>query len=192
MDDEKVASRGGSVVLGVLLALGLIVGGWVLGRRSKPLDWGSLCDCERTGGAQGQIRPRPLAAHLQGSGRRVVVCSMRRPRPTRRAILQFLDEQGIQPSEIELGIIRVVDTQANEYGGGTRAPHRYIVEQQITVRTARVDQVAAAAQKTMLLLQKGLVLGGNPGQGLSYKFTGIERHQARHDHRGHAQRPRRR
>ena len=67
----------------------------------------------------------------------------------------------------------MVDTQANEYGGGTRAPHRYIVEQQITVRTSRVDQVAAAAQKTLQLLQKGIILGGNPGQGLAYKFTAL-------------------
>src|SRR5262249_16315620 len=91
----------------------------------------------------------------------------------KKAILAFLDQQGIQPGEIELGIVRVVDTQANEYGGGNRAPQRYIVEQQVTVRTARVDQVAAASQKTMLLLQKGIVLGGNPGEGLSYKFTGL-------------------
>src|SRR5205085_9143501 len=63
--------------------------------------------------------------------------------------------------------------QANEFGGGNRAPHRYIVEQSITVRTSRVDQVAAAAQNTMQLLQKGIVLTSNPGQGLTYKFTGL-------------------
>ncbi|MGB9514616.1 MAG: SIMPL domain-containing protein, partial [Candidatus Acidiferrum sp.] len=56
-----------------------------------------------------------------------------------------------------------------------RAPHRYIVDQQITVRTKRVDVVANAAQKTMQLLQKGIVLGGNNnfGQGLAYKFTAL-------------------
>jgi uncharacterized protein len=36
-----------------------------------------------------------------------------------------------------------------------------------------VDQVAAAAQNTMQLLQKGVVLTSNPGQGLTYKFTGL-------------------
>jgi uncharacterized protein len=41
------------------------------------------------------------------------------------------------------------------------------------VRTSRVDLVATAAQKTTELLQKGLVLNSNPGQGLSYKFTGL-------------------
>lgn len=91
----------------------------------------------------------------------------------KKTILDFLDHQNIKPSEIELGVIRVVDTQANEYGGNTRAPHRYIVEQQITVRTPRVDRIAAAAQKTMQLLQKGIVLTSNPGQGLAYKFMGL-------------------
>jgi uncharacterized protein len=70
-------------------------------------------------------------------------------------------------------VVRVVDTQANEFGGNNRAPHRYIVEQQITVRTSRVGQVAAATQKTMQLLQKGIVLTSNPGQRLTYKFTGL-------------------
>ncbi|MCU1284636.1 MAG: hypothetical protein JWO13_986 [Acidobacteriales bacterium] len=91
----------------------------------------------------------------------------------KQAILQFLAQQGIESSEIELGVVRVVDTQANEYGGSNRAPHRYIVEQQITVRTSRVDQVALAAQKTMLLLQRGIVLNSNPGQSVAYKFTGL-------------------
>ena len=92
----------------------------------------------------------------------------------KKIILDFLDQQGIKPPEIELGLVRVVDTQANEYGGVNRAPHRYIVEQPITVRTSRVDQVAAAAQKTIQLVQKGIVLNSNPGgQGLTYKFTAL-------------------
>jgi hypothetical protein len=90
----------------------------------------------------------------------------------KKAILQFLDKQGVQPNEIELGVVQVIDTQANEYGG-TRAPRRYIVQQQITARTTRVDQIAAASQKTMELLQQGIVLSNGPGQGLIYKFTGL-------------------
>jgi uncharacterized protein len=87
-------------------------------------------------------------------------------------VLQFLAQQGMQsPDEIEIGVIRVADTQANEYGAPARAPHRYIVDQQITGRTARVHQVVVASQKTKRL-QKGVVLGGNPGQGVSYKCNG--------------------
>ncbi len=88
-------------------------------------------------------------------------------------ILQFLGQQGIQSPEIEMGVVRVVDNQANEYGGANRAPHRYIVEQQITVMTSRVDQIAATAQKTMSLVQQGIVLNSNPGQGVTFKFTGL-------------------
>ena len=91
----------------------------------------------------------------------------------RKVILQFLSQQGIQSSEIELGVVRVVDNQANEYGGANHAPHRYIIEQQITVMTPRVDQISAAAQKTMILVQQGIVLNSNPGQGLTYKFTSL-------------------
>jgi len=72
-----------------------------------------------------------------------------------------------------LGTVHVVDTQANEYGGPARPAHRYILEQQIAVRTSRVDTVAAAVQKTVLLLQKGIVLGGNLNQGAAYRFTGL-------------------
>lgn len=91
----------------------------------------------------------------------------------KKIILDFLQEQSIQPNEIALGILRVVDTQANEFGGVNRAPHCYIVDQQITVRTKRVHVVANAAQKTMQLLRKGIVLGGSNGgfgQGLSYRI----------------------
>jgi uncharacterized protein len=90
-------------------------------------------------------------------------------------IVKFLAEQGIQQNEIELGMIRVADTRANEYGNGQSAPYRYIIQQQVTVQTTRVDTVVGAAQKTMQLVQKGIVLdSGLPGQGSgpSYKFIG--------------------
>src|SRR5215467_13873569 len=37
----------------------------------------------------------------------------------------------------------------------------------------RASSRSPAAQQTIMLLQKGIVLSGNPGQGLSYKFTGL-------------------
>jgi len=162
-----------NVVLGVLLALGLIIGGWVLGAEIKATRLG-----DRYVTVKGLVERKvksdlaiwPLTYKEAGDE---LTALYSKTEADKKTVLQFLDEQGIQSSEIELGIIRVVDTQANEYGGGVRAPHRYIVEQQITVHTSRVDQVAAAAQKTLVLLQKGIVLGGNPGQGLAYKFTGL-------------------
>jgi uncharacterized protein len=161
------------IISGGLLALGLIVGGWILGAQIKATRM-----ADRYVTVKGLVERNvksdlaiwPLSYKEAGDDLSVLYAKSEADKKT---VLQFLEQEGLQPAEIELGIIRVVDTQANEYGGGNRAPHRYIVEQQITVRTTRVDQVAAAAQKSMQLLQKGIVLSGNPGQALTYKFTGL-------------------
>ncbi len=173
MTDETFFSVRGAAMLGLLLALGLIVGGWVLGAQIKATR---LSDRYVT--VKGLVERKvksdlaiwPLSYKEAGDDLSLVYA---KAESDKKAILQFLADQGIQPSEIELGVIRVVDTQANEYGGATRAARRYIVEQPVTVRTSRVDQVVAAAQKTMQLLQKGIVLSTNPGQGLNYQFTGL-------------------
>jgi hypothetical protein len=157
----------------LLIALGLIIGGWALGAQIKATR---LSDRYVT--VKGLVERKvksdlaiwPLSYKEAGDD----LSSLHaKTESNKNSILQFLNAQGIQDSEIELGVVRVVDTQANEFGGANRAPRRYIVEQQITVRTARIDQVAAAAQKSMQLLQKGIALNSNPGQGLTYKFTGL-------------------
>jgi uncharacterized protein len=173
MNDDNPTNRGGTALLGLLLALGLIIGGWVLGAQIKATR---LSDRYVT--VKGLVERKvksdlaiwSLSYKEAGDDLSLVYA---KAESDKKSILQFLADQGIQSSEIELSVIRVVDTEANEYGGGTKAPRRYIVEQQITVRTPRVDQVVAAAQKTMQLLQKGVVLSSNPGQGLTYQFTGL-------------------
>ncbi len=159
-----------------IIAAGLIVGGWLLGSQIKATR---LSDryvtvkglVERT--VKSDLAVWPISYKEAGDDLTLLYAKTEADKQT---ILQFLAQQGIQTSEIELGVVRVTDTQANEYGGGNRAPHRYIVEQAITVQTSRVDQVAGAAQKTMVLLQKGIVLASNPGDrggGITYKFTGL-------------------
>jgi hypothetical protein len=172
MNDTNRRDRGELVVLGFLVALGLIIGGWMLGSQIKATRLSDRYVTVR-GLVERQVKSDlaiwPLSFKEAGDDLATVYA---RTDTDKNTILQFLSQQGIKQEEIELGQLRVVDTQAQEYGG-TRAPHRYIVEQQITVRTARVDQVAAAAQKSMQLVQKGIVLSSDRGQGLAYKFTGL-------------------
>jgi hypothetical protein len=155
------------------LALGLMVGGWVLGAQIKATR---LSDRYVTvkGLVERQVKSDlavwPIGYKEAGNDLSSVY---EKTETDKKSILQFLDQQGIKPPEIELGVVQVVDTEANEYGNGNRAPYRYIVEQRITVRTSRVDQVAAAAQKTISLVQKGIVLNNTSGEGLTYKFTGL-------------------
>jgi hypothetical protein len=139
--------RGGTTLLRLLIALGLILGGWALGAQIKATRLS-----HRYVTVKGRVERKvksdlaiwPLS--YKEAGDHDLSALHAKTEAYKNAILQFLDQQGFQSSEIEQGVVRVVDTQANEYGAGNRAPHRYIVEQQITVRTARVDQVAAAAQ----------------------------------------------
>src|SRR5579862_4558337 len=173
MNGASQNDRGGTAILGLLLALGLIVSGWLLGTQIKATRLGDQYVTVK-GLVERKVKSDlaiwSLSYKEAGDDLSLVYSKTEADKKT---VLQFLDQQGIQSSEIELGMVRVVDTQANEYGGGNRAPHRYIVDQQITVMTPRVDQIAAAAQKTMYLLQQGIVLVGNPGQGVAYKFTGL-------------------
>jgi uncharacterized protein len=173
MSDNRESKAAALVPMGFLIMLGLIIGGWVLGAEIKATR---LSDRYVT--VKGLVERKvksdlaiwPLSYKEAGDNLSSVYG---KTEEDKKAILDFLNQQGMQSSEIELGVVRVVDTQAQEYGGGNRAPYRYIVQQQITVRTNRVDQVAAAAQKTMQLLQKGIVLNSEGGPGLAYKFTGL-------------------
>lgn len=172
MIETKACNDGKMPVLGGLLALGMIIGGWVLGAQVKATRLsdryvavkGLVERCVKSDLAIWTLDYKVVGDDLPAVSAKIDSDT--------KAVLQFLAAQGLQSPEIELDVIRVVDTQANEYGGN-RAPHRYIAEQQITVRTSRVDTVAGAAQNSMQLLQKGIVLNNNPGQGLVYKFNGL-------------------
>jgi hypothetical protein len=166
-------TSGGWLRLGILLAAGLIVGGWVLGAEVKAMRLGDRYVsvhglAERT--VKSDLAIWPLDYKEAGDD---LGSLYEKTEADRKVVLAFLGQQGIKVEEIETGVVRVVDTQANEFGGVSRAPHRYIVDQLITVRTARVDAVAAAAQKTMGLLQQGIVLGGRSERGPIYRFAGL-------------------
>lgn len=173
MSDASQIGRHGTILFGCFLAVGLIACGWVLGAEIKATRLSEQYVSVR-GLAERDVRSDlaiwPLSYKEVGDDLSLLYA---KTEADKNAIVQFLGQQGIQPAEIELGTVRVVDTQANEYGGTARPLHRYIIEQQITIRTPRVDTVSAAVQKTVLLLQKGIVLSGNPYGGVAYRFTGL-------------------
>jgi len=175
MDETNLRGRGEITILGILLAVGLIVGGWALGVQIKATRLGDRYVsvrglAERT--VKSDLATWTLDYKEAGDDLPALYA---KTESDKQIILDFLSKQGIQPSEIGLGIVGVVDNQANEFGNGREAPHRYIVEQQITVQTTRVDEVAAAAQKTISLVQQGIVLTHNNfgGPTLTYRFNGL-------------------
>ncbi|HKS80932.1 MAG TPA: SIMPL domain-containing protein [Candidatus Acidoferrales bacterium] len=173
MSEDNIATRSGAAWLAIALAIGLIVGGWVLGAQIKATRLGDRYVTVR-GLAERTVKADLAIWPLQFTETGDDLASLySKTESDRKVIPEFLKEQGIQPSEISLGIVAVTDTQANQFGGGNRALHRYIVQQQVSVETTRVDAVSSAAQNTLVLLQRDVVLTSELGQGVAYKFTGL-------------------
>jgi len=168
-------SRGAITAAG-LLAIRLILGGWILGSQIKDVR---LADryvtvrglAERN--VQADLAIWPLSFREAGND---LAATFAKSEQDSEAVLKFLATQGIPQADITLGQPSVTDTQANDFGG-TRAPNRYIVQQSITVRTHDVNKVAAAIQKTSTLIAGGVVLGGGPQYGsqnsVSYVYTAL-------------------
>src|SRR5579871_5007298 len=133
MSDADRTNWRGMVSMGALLALGLIIGGWTLGTQIRATRLGDRFVsvrglAERT--VKSDLAIWPIDYKEAGDD---LPSLYSKTESDRKAILEFLSRQGVQSSEIEMGVVRVVDNQASEFGGANRAPHRYIVEQQITV-----------------------------------------------------------
>lgn len=173
MVDQKTMNERNWAIAATVLAVGIIAGGWALGAQVKAMKLGDRYVSVR-GLAERDVKSDLAIWSLDYKEAGDDLESLyTKTESDKQTILKFLAQQGIQNSEIELGEVGVTDTHANQWGGNNKAPYRYIIDQQVTVRTARVDQVAAASQQTMTLLRSGIVLSGNEGQNLTYKFTGL-------------------
>ncbi len=169
------ASRS-TVAASALVAIGIVLGGWLLGSQIKDVR---LADryvsvrglAERT--VRADLAIWPLSFREAGNDLKATYAKSEQDS---QAVLQFLAAQSIPQADITLGQPSVTDTQANDYGGA-RAPNRYIVQQSNTVRSHDVDKVAAAVQKTSSLIAGGVVLGGGQQYGqqnsVSYVYTGL-------------------
>lgn len=165
----------GAIIVGVLLALGLILGGWVLGSQIKDIRLADRYVTVR-GLAERNVKADlaiwPITYKEAGND---LTATFARSEQDNNAVLQFLAAQGIPQADITLGQPNVTDTQANDYSSG-KTPNRYIVQQSITVRSQNVEQVAAAVQKTSALIAKGVVLGGaqyGNQNSVSYLYTAL-------------------
>ena len=159
-------------VLGGFLMLGLVLGGWVLGSQIKAIK---LADryvtvkglVERTVKSDSAIWP--VTFKEAGNDLPQVFA---KSESDKNAVLKFMADQGITLQEITIGQIQVTDKQANEYGNN-QAGQRYVVQQTVTVHSSDVDKIARAGQKTAELVQAGIVVGGGYGQGIGYRFNGL-------------------
>jgi len=175
MDITQRLDRGSAAVLGSLVAAGMIFGGWALGREIKAAKLEDRYVSVR-GLAERTVKSDLLIWNLEYKETGDDLPSLyAKSEADQKIVLQFLNQQGILPNEITPDPVRVTDNQASENSEDRKAAHRYVAEQSITVQTSRVDQVAAAAQKTVSLLRQGVVLNTSSRyeNGLHYRFDGL-------------------
>ena len=93
-----------------------------------------------------------------------------------KAVLAFLERNGIPAGATELQNLQVTDSLTNRFGPERSGP-RFIIEQTVMVRSDQPEVVQAASQKVSELVSAGVVLssGGDYGPfgGPTFIFNGL-------------------
>lgn len=162
-----------AAILGVLLAIGLVLGGSYL--KSAAIQWKSA---ERTVTVKGLAErevPADLALwplHFTVTGDALGEVQ-RRVDEQAETIRTFLTDAGFKPDAITLTSPEVTDRYANSYGN-QRPPDRYSAEATMLVRTAAIDKVKQAMPRVGELISQGVVLSPNYNYRTEFLFTGLE------------------
>jgi len=160
-------------LLGALLALGMIVGGMLLGmkvrdfkRADRYVEVKGLV--ERT--VKSDSATWPITFSETGDQLPTVFAATEKDKD---AVMQFLATQGFTPQSISVGSISVTDKTTNQFGNNSSGP-RFMVQETVTVTSGDVDRVAAANAKTEDLVKAGIVVQSTQGQpSVTYTFNGL-------------------
>lgn len=163
------------MVIGVVLALGLVAAGWVLGLQIKQTKLGEHYVTVK--GLEERIVKSDLAIwsisfRASGDDFKTVLAQ---GESQKQSVLNFLKKEQVRDNEITIDPPSVLDREAQEYGSMQGRQSRYILTQNIVVTSKDVDQIAAANQRIGDLLKQGVILASQGGSGshVSYKFNGL-------------------
>jgi hypothetical protein len=162
--------------LGILLAIGLIVGGLLLGTRIRDFKRADRY-VEVKGLVERAVKSDsatwPISFSEAGDSLPTVFAASEKDKA---AVIAFLQAQGFAQQDITLGSISVTDRSTQQFNSNEHGP-RFIVQQTITLQSNDVDKVAAANAKTADLIRAGVVIqsgqNGGGGGGVLYKFNGL-------------------
>lgn len=171
-DDRMTTDR--SFVPALILAIGLVLGGWLAGRgiaqvRSADRFVTVKGVSEREVKADLAIWPLHIAVadNSLSSAQRSIAESVTQ-------IKRFLARHGIDTAQTALQDFQVIDAYANQYRPPGEIVTRYIVRQTVMVRSDRPDTVLAASQRLSELVDAGVVFtsgGEYAATGPSFVFT---------------------
>jgi uncharacterized protein len=90
------------------------------------------------------------------------------------AVTSFLVGRGFPATAFQVQNIRVEDKLANSYSGNGYSGPRFVLTENILVKTTEVDKLAETARNTGDLLKVGVVFASDGGSnGPSFQFTGL-------------------
>ena len=91
-----------------------------------------------------------------------------------RAVLAYLESKGFAPDDWEVQNIRVEDKLTAYNSSGAPRANRFVLTEDIVVRSSDVDKLANASRNISDLLRQGVVLTSDQyNSGPSFIFTGL-------------------
>jgi hypothetical protein len=148
-----------------LLALGLILGGWLIGdgfargrASDRYVEVKGLAEREVTA----DLALWPLRYVSTGDDLGAAQAQITR---STRQVLAFLTRHGIDTTSVQLQALEVSDAFANRFPG-ERAGPRYVIQQTVMVRSKSPAVVMAASQKVSELVGEGVVLSSSGEYGV--------------------------
>jgi len=158
----------------LLLALGIILGGWLAGRGIAQVR-----AADRYVTVKG-VSERPIRADLAIWPLNISVADNDLARAQAQVasnvkqVRIFLARHGIDTMQASLQDFQVTDANANQYRPAGGVVSRYVVKQTVMVRSDRPDTVLAASQRLNELAEAGVVFssgGEYAATGPSFIFT---------------------
>jgi uncharacterized protein len=157
-----------AAVFGGLLALGMIVGGGLIGQGVVNARVGDRSVSVR-GLAERDVEADLAILPIRFTASGEVLSDVQaRIDQNLAAVRQFLTAQGYPAAAVTLGRLEVTDTQAQAYGSPDGRP-RFILSQTVIVRTTDVDRVQVTSRAMNDLVRQGVLLQDYAGP--SYIFT---------------------
>lgn len=104
------------------------------------------------------------------TGNDVVTAQQEMARQT-SVVENFLIKNGVAAGEINVGRLETNDLMANPYRTNTDNNIRFILTQNISVKSTNVDNIAKVLNKSGELVAKGIIFNQDYGYPVSYLFT---------------------
>ncbi len=163
-----------ALILGTLIALGMVIAGWILGNSALKIK-----QYERIVSVKG-LSEREVKADISVWPIRFSAASQdlselyANMENQTQQIQNFLKVEGFKAEEITTGAPVTTDKYAQQYGGDTNVTFRYTAYQTLTVYTHNIDAVRVAQTRLAELGKKGIAFNGeDSGQRTEYLFTGL-------------------